>query len=287
MAGAGAMFGGTDAWLLQTGVSVRDITGSFNELGAWVDKPIGSSLQTLQIQSALTWYPRQGLAFTLTLPGALNRLDKARWAALGKVAPLDVSDEETGDPIPQETRGGGWADIALQGAWTIRDGEGYWPSLALWGGLTLPTGRANGAAAEVTGLGLPTGQAGVAMLWSDLAWSQTLNLAWQQPLTPLAAGPVPVFYLGQALLGTWQGQIEVIPDGWLGLGVTAFRAMSDLPGIAPSAGIQAKVKVTPAVEWRIAEGEGLRLAIGLDPDLGLSRNAMTDRTIGTVYYRSF
>ncbi|MBM3258902.1 MAG: hypothetical protein FJY99_04055 [Candidatus Sericytochromatia bacterium] len=285
IAGAGAMFGGMESWLLQTGVSIRDITGSFNETGAWVDKPVGSTLRSLQIQTALTWYPRQGLAFSMTLPGALNRLEGARWAALGKVAPLDVSDEETGEAIARDSQGGGLADIALQGSWTVRDGEGPWPAVAIWGGLTLPTGRAAGTAADMTGLGLPAGQAGVAMLWSDVNWSQSLNLAWQQPLTPLAAGPIPVFYLGRALLGTWQGEVELIPDGWLGLGITAFRAESDVPGLAESARLQAKVKVTPSVEWRLAEGEGIRLAVGLDPDLGLSRNAMTDRTIGTIYYR--
>ncbi|MEB3238043.1 MAG: hypothetical protein VKO64_10515 [Candidatus Sericytochromatia bacterium] len=287
LAGAGSMFGGMGNWLVQTGVSVRDITGSFNEAGAWVDKPIGSSLRSLQVQTALTWYPSDGLALSMTLPGALNRLDGARWAALGKVAPLDTSDEETGEAIPRESQGGGLADIALQGAWTVRDGEGMWPSVALWGGLTLPTGRFAGAAADMTGLGLPTGQIGVAMLWSDQMWSQSLNLAWQQPLAALSAGPVPVFYLGRALLGTWQGELEIIPDGWFGLGITAFRAQSDLPGLAESAQLQAKLKVTPSVEWRLAEGEGIRLALGLDPDMGLSRNAMTDRTLGTIYYRRF
>jgi hypothetical protein len=276
IAGAGAMFGGMESWLLQTGVSIRDITGSFNEAGAWVDKPVGSTLRSLQVQTALTWYPRQGLAFSMTLPGALNRLEGARWAALGKVAPLEVSDEETGEAIPRDSQGGGLADIALQSSWTVRDGEGLWPAVAIWGGLTLPTGRAAGAAADMTGL---------AMLWSDVNWSQSLNLAWQQPLAPLAAGPIPVFYLGRALLGTWQGEVEVIPDGWLGLGITAFRAESDVPGLADSAKLQAKVKCTPSLEWRLAEGEGIRLAVGLDPDLGLSRNAMTDRTIGTIYYR--
>lgn len=280
ISGSATLFATGGRFLVQSGVSLRDVTGSFNERGAWTEKPQGSSLLTLQGNMGLTWYPTDGWTLGLQLPVAFNRLNGAQWGGQGSISPVGEEDGLAG-----VQQGGGLGDVALQASAVAYPGDDLVPSLALWSGLSLPSGHASGAAAGFTGSGVASGQLGLSVFKLYETLELTASLGYQQPLTRPLQALSSAFYVGSAAIAQLQANWEVLPSLRLGLGATAFRGWVSDPEVASTASELAKLKLIPSVEWRFLPEQGLRFAYGADPGLGPWQNAMTDQSVTLVYFQ--
>lgn len=280
VSGSATLFAAQGKFLVQSGLSFRDITGSFNERSTWSEKPTGSSLATLQGNLGLTYYPSEGLTMGMQIPMAANQLVGAQWGAQGAINPVDAEDGVTG---PQA--GGGIGDISLQGSYVALRGDELWPSLALWGGLVLPTGNAAGNPAGFTGSGVLSGQLGLSLLRTFGPLELSASAGYQRPLTQPSQAVSSAFYVGQSLLSQLQANLEVVPGWRLGLGASAFYGEIGASDVSPTASRLGKLKLIPSVEWQLTPEQGVRLAYGADPGIGPWMNSMTDRTFFAVYYR--
>lgn len=280
VSGSSTLFASQGQFLYQTGLSFRDVTGSFNERSVWTPKPQGSTLNTVQANFGLTYYPGNEWTLGLLVPLAANYLDGALWGAQGAVVPVD--EMEGTSPLKA---GGGVGDVTLQASYVAYRGVDLWPSLAVWGGMILPSGNAAGEAATFTGSGVISGQLGLSALRSLGPVELSASVGIQRPLTEPAAGISSAFYVGQSVLGQLQANWEVHPDWRLGLGASTFYGEVSASDASPTAAKLGKLKLTPSVEWRFMPEQGLRLAYGADPGGGPWVNAMTDQTLIAVYYR--
>jgi hypothetical protein len=281
LAGASHAFAAPGRFLVQTGFNWRDVTGSFNERGAWTPKPRGSSLSTLQGLFGLTYFPSDAWSVGIQLPMAANRLHHAQWGALGALGPLD--DAYGTGPLS----GGGLGDLALQGSAVVYRGDGPWPSLALWAGLVLPSGRSSGSPADFTGSGLVSGQLGLTLLKALGPWELTAGLGYQRPMSRPAAGSSTAFTIGQVATGQAQVSVELF-SGWrVGMGASGYAGTLASADPAQADSQLGKLKLMPSVEWRFAPTQGVRAAYGADPGTGPQLNAMSDQTLFLVYYRYF
>ncbi len=279
VSGSSTLFAAQGQFLYQTIVSFRDVTGSFNERSVWTPKPQDSSLNTLQANLGLTYYPGNDWSLGMLVPVAMNSLNGAQWAAQGAVLPID--DAESGS---RSQAGGGVGDISLQASYVAFRSTDLWPSLAVWGGMILPAGNTSGEAASITGSGVVSAQLGLSALKSLGPVELSGSVGVQQPLTTPGAGAATAFYVGQSLLGQLQANWEVHPDWRLGLGASTFWGKASASDVSPTAAQLGKLKLSPSVEWRFTHGQGLRLAYGGDPG-GPWVNAMTDQNVILAYYR--
>ncbi len=281
VSGASTLFSSEANFLYQTSLSFRDVTGSFNESGTWTPKPQGSSLNTLQANLGVTYYPGNEWTFGLMVPMAANILNGAQWAAQGAVVPIDTMEGQS-----EQQFGGGFGDITLQTSYIAYRGEDIWPSLALWGGLLMPTGNAAGeAAATFTGSGTFSGQIGLSALKLLGPVELSGGIGYQRPFSEPAADVSTAFYVGQSLLGQFQANWEFAPSWRAGLGASSFYGEMAARDTSPTASKLGKIKLTPSIEWRFLEGQGVRLAYGADPSPGPWVNSMTDQNLIFSYYR--
>ena len=281
VSGASSLFASEGSFLYQTTLSARDVTGSFNERGVWTPKPQGSSLNTFQANFGLTYYPGNDWTLGLLVPITANMLDGAQWAAQGAVVPID-----TMDGAPSSQSGGGFGDVSLQASYVAYRSTGHLPSLALWGGMILPSGNAAGdVAATYTGSGVVSAQLGASILKDVGSLELSAGVGYQRPLSEPAANVSTAFYVGQSVLGQLQANWEFLPAWRLGLGASAFYGEVAARDASPTASKLGKLKLTPSVDWQFLEGQGARLAYGADPASGPWVNAMTDRNLILTYYR--
>jgi hypothetical protein len=271
--GTAGIFAQGRKMLLQQGVSFRQVTGSFNELGTWSPTPVGGSLQTLQGSLGVHLFPTPELGVGIQLPIAANALNKAAWGPYGSIMPTDVG----------PSVGGFLGDLSVQASYKLAEfdpGENASIALASWGGLTMPTGLASGDPAGLTGNGLWAGQLGLTALgqWQD--WEAIVNVGGQLPFgatnqaAPYAVGPGLVYQL--------QGNYR-IADAWrLGLTLNGFLGQSIANGGPPP--WAAKLKIMPSVTWQYWRNQGVRAALGIDPMVA-GRNSMTDATLFLVFFQ--
>lgn len=281
VSGASTLFSSEGNFLYQTSLSARDVTGSFNESGRWTPKPQGSSLNTLQANLGVTYYPGNDWTFGIQAPLAANMLNGAQWAAQGAVVPIDTMEGQA-----EFQSGGGLGDISLQTSYVAYRGEDFWPSIAFWGGLLMPTGNASGeTAAAFTGSGIFSGQIGVSALSRLGPVELSAGIGYQRPFSEPTADVSTAFYVGQSILGQLQANWEFAPTWRLGLGASAFHGEMAARDISPSASRLGKLKLTPSIEWRFMEAQGVRIAYGADPSPGPWVNAMTDQNVILSYFR--
>ena len=268
------------SWVVSTGIGLRDVTGSFNDRGAWSARPAGSRLLTWQAQSSLTWFPTADWTVGVLLPAALNDLDRAQWSGQGSIKPVDPLDlEELGssDTAPRQT-GGGLSDVALRTSWIATPGDETWPAIAWWGNLTCPTGRGQGRAADQTGTGVFQIQTGLSAWQRCEAFELSGSLGASAPLGSATGIQNAAFFLGRSLLAQAQGSVDLSESWSLSLGTLAFRSAVDSPDVAPSAATMGKLKLVGSLEWRPASGWSMRASYGADPGPVPGLNAMTDQT---------
>ena len=268
------------SWLVSSGIGLRDVTGSFNDRGAWSARPEGSRLLTWQAQSSLTWFPTADWTVGVLLPAALHDLDRAQWSGQGSIKPvdpLDLEEQGSSDTSLRQT-GGGLADVALRATWLASPGDDLWPAIAWWGNLTCPTGRGQGRAADQTGTGVIQIQTGLSawQRWDVLELSGSLGASL--PLGSATEVQNAAFFLGRSLLAQVQGSVDLSESWSLSLGTLVFRSAIDSPDVAPSAATMGKLKLVAGMEWRPATGWSLRASYGADPGFVPSLNAMTDQT---------
>lgn len=279
--GASTLFATEGRFLFQSTLSMRDVTGSFNERGNWTPKPQGTSLNTFQANLGVSYYPGNDWSFGLQVPVAANLLDGAQWAAQGAVTLIDTMEGQS-----ERQSGGGLGDVSLQTSYVAYRGEGYWPSLALWGGLIMPSGNAAGeSAATFTGSGVFSGQLGISALKTLGPVEVSAGIGYQRPFTEPAADISTAFFVGQSVLGQFQANWEFWPSWRVGLGASSFYGEMAARDTSPTASKLGKLKLTPSIEWRYLEGQGLRLAYGADPGLGPWVNAMTDQNVILSFFR--
>jgi hypothetical protein len=259
--------------LLQQGISLRSVTGSFNELGMWTGTPVGGSLQTLQGSLGVNVFPTPELGIGIQIPAAANALNKASWGPYGSIMPTDV-----GPAI-----GGALGDLSLQASYKLVEfdlGATSGLALATWGGLTLPTGLASGDPATLTGSGLWAGQLGLTALgqWDD--WEGIVNVGGQLPLGSI--GQAVPFAVGPGLLYQVQGNYRLNETWRFGMSLIGFAGQAAATsGPSPWA---TKLKLIPSVTWQWSANHGVRTALGLDPTVA-GRNSMTDATLFLVFFQ--
>jgi len=281
LSGSTLQFEPPGKFLVQTSLNFRDITGSFNERSAWTPKPQGSSITSLQGSLGLTYFPKDGWSLGLHVPMAANRLNHAQWGALGSVIPLDATNGSS------TLSGGGIGDMLLQASSVAYRGDEFWPSLAVWGGVIMPSGNAAGSPENFTGSGVWSGQVGLSLLKSVGPWEVTGSLGYQRPMTRPAEGSSTAFSIGQVATAQVQAAVEVLPGWRLGLGASGYYGAIASSDPATADSVLGKVKLMPSIEWRFVPAQGIRLAYGSDPAVGPQFNAMTDQTLFLVYYRYF
>ncbi|MEB3327783.1 MAG: hypothetical protein VKQ33_00975 [Candidatus Sericytochromatia bacterium] len=269
--GAASFFSMGARWLVQQGVSLRTVTGSFNERGAVSPVPVDGSLLTAQGTLALTHFPAPGVGLGLQLPVLGHRLERASWGMFGSVEATDAA----------ARLGGGLGDPVVQGSVQLAEWGGA--GLAAWGSASLPLGRASGEAEGLTGLGFGTGALGLVALSQWEGWELTLSGGHQRPwgqtpaANPFALGPT---WLYQAHLGRQLG------DAWrLGLGVNGWVGAWVPPAGAGAGQETAKPKLVASAQWAHSPLAGLRLALGADPEGLGARNAMRDVTLYVIGYQ--
>lgn len=274
--GSAFLFSNCANLIIQQGLSARTITGSFTETGAWNPTPTDGALNTLQGSFGVMWFPTPSASLSLSLPVVGNSLQRATWGPLGSLAPTDVG-----------AVGGGVGDVGFQGSLKLLEGE-EGSGIAGWVGGSVPSGRAIGDPAALTGAGVVNAQAGVLATHRIGAWTFTGNVGVQRPLTsPPLTGTT--FYIGNAFL--WQAQVaHIFNPGlegvWsLGLGLQGFRGEGRFgPNDVPFA--MGKLRVVPAFQYDFDLFRGFRLSAGVDPALG-GTNAMTDATFLATFYQGF
>ena len=281
LSGSNLQFMTPGKFLIQTGLTLRDVTGSFNERGAWTPKPQGSAITSLQGSLGLSYFPTDGLSFGLQVPMAANRLHHAQWCALGSVIPLDPTSGSG------SLSGSGLGDMLLQASSVAYWGDEFWPSLAVWGGLLMPSGNSAGSPETFTGSGVWSGQLGLSMLKTLGPVELTATLGYQRPMSRPAANAASPFFIGQVATAQAQAAVEVRPGWRLGLGATGYYGTLASSDPQTPESMLGKLKLMPSIEWRFVADQGLRLAYGADPGTGPQINAMTDQTLFLVYYRYF
>ncbi len=279
LSGSALQFSAPGKFLVQTGLNLRDVTGSFNERSAWTPKPTGSSLASLQATLGLTYFPTDGWSLGLHVPMAANRLHQAQWGSLGSVVPLDAT--------AGSLSGGGLGDMLLQASAVAFRGDEIWPSLSLWLGLVLPSGNSTGSPENFTGSGVWSGLGGLSLLKISGPWELTASVGYQRPMTRPPAGATSTFYIGQVATAQTQVALEILPGWRLGLGASGYYGSLGNSDPATADSMLGKLKLMPSVEWRFVPEQGVRLAYGADPGMGPQLNAMTDQTLFLVYYRYF
>ncbi|MNT11440.1 hypothetical protein D3C72_1463220 [compost metagenome] len=212
---------------------------------------------------------------------ALNRLNHAQWGALGSVIPLDSANDSG------SLSGGGVGDVMLQASTVAFRGDEIWPSIAVWGGLIMPSGNSTGSPESFTGSGVWSGQLGLSMLKAMGPWEVTASVGYQRPMTQPSAEAASPFFIGQVATAQAQAAVELLPGWRLGLGASGYYGTIASTDPAPSDSLLGKLKLMPSVEWRFVPDQGVRLAYGTDPGAGPQLNAMTDQTTFLVYYRYF
>ncbi len=268
--GAAAIFSMGHRWLIQEGVGLRAITGSFNERGDWSPMPVGGSLQTVQTTLGLSWFPSAGTSLGLQVPVVANSLDKASWGPLGSINPTDL-DRATGVAV---------GDVAVQGTARLYEGTSW--ALAGWAGATAPTGNATGDPQALSGAGVWSGSGGMIALAQPGEWELSANLGYQRPLgrPPLTAS---TFYVGDA----WLYQLQVnrrLNDSWrMGAGLNGYAGLGRF-GAGDLAVPMAKIKLMPSIQHAFTPLHGVRVALGWDPTT-LGTNAMTDLSVYAVFYQ--
>ncbi|MEB3195986.1 MAG: hypothetical protein VKP62_02175 [Candidatus Sericytochromatia bacterium] len=267
--GAASFFGMGTRWLWQQGVSLRQVTGSFNDRGSALPVPLEGSLVTLQGTTALSYFPWPGVSLGLQAPVLGHLLDRAAWGMFGSLEATDTA----------RRVGGGLGDLSLQGSSQLAEWEHA--GLAAWGSLSAPSGQAAGEATGLTGQGFWTGGAGLVGLaqWED--WEGVANAGYQLPL-----GGIPLanpFSLGP----TWLYQLHVNrrlgEHLRLGLGLNGFAGA--WVATAGPAQPTAKLKLVGSALWAFSPLTGVRLAVGLDPEHVGARNAMRDLTFYLIGYQ--
>jgi hypothetical protein len=269
--GAASLFSGSSKWLIQSGVSFRQYTGSFNERGQWSPMPEESLMQGYQALLGVLYFPTPESSIGLQLPLQGNFLSGAAWGAFGSVAPTDRSG----------VFGAGLSDLQFQGSYKFLEYENA--ALAAWGNLSLPTGQVNPSLPEwTTGAGLATASAGLLGLYKpNFDWEFFLNLGYSRALGEPATTLSP-FFVGQSLLYQLQANFQFLPRWHLGLGLNGqWGAWS-----AGSSGFQpaAKLKLVPSLQYEFDRYQGVRMAVGVDLPLA-GYNAQTDYALYLIYYQ--
>lgn len=285
--GAASLFAGGKHWLIQSGLSFRQITGSFNELGKWNPTPADSLLQSYSAVFGVMYFPDSSWSVGLQLPVQGNYLAGASWGSFGSINATDLPG----------SLGAGIGDIQLQGSYKFLELMDF--ALAGWGNLTLPTGAIKPQEpAFTTGSGIPTLAGGVLALYKPMpsgdfegepSWLDSLqheffiNLGYSQALGTPPSQSSP-FFQGQSLLYQLQWNLQFLP-GWIaGLGLNGQLG-------AWSAGANrwqpaSRLKLVPSLQYEFQPGQGIRVATGADlPVLG--SNSLTDVSVYAVYYQFF
>jgi hypothetical protein len=268
LGGAASMYALGHRFLLQESISLRGITGSFTETGAWSPPPVDGALGTLQGTMGLVYFPVRGASIGITLPAAANALSRASWGPFGSINATETP----------AAFGGALGDISLQGSYQLWNNDEL--MVSAWGGLQLPTGQAFGDPAGLTGAGLLAGQLGMTSVaqWDD--WEALVNVGTQLPIVATAAR-TGIFALGPTLLYQLQVQRLLGTDWRLGIGCSGYLGQMASGATAMPA---AKLKLTPSVTYQWDRARGVRLGLGIDPML-LGRNAMTDATLSAVFFQ--
>jgi len=268
MGGASSIFSMGRTWLIQTGFTFRSITGTFNELGQWNPKPLDSALQTYQGNVGLMFFPSTNASIGIQIPLVSSYLNNAAWGTLGSVKAT---------AIPNDS-GAGVGDVSVQGTYTFLQAGNF--ALAGWAGLSLPTGRASGDPAGLTGSGVVSGLAGL-MAFTQLGNLELGgNIGYLQPFaTP--ATTTSAFFVGRSILY----QVETnyrINDAWrVGLaanGVQGWWNLGASGGTLPTS----KIKFTPTVQYSWSMNSGIRIGTGFDSPWG--NNSLTDWSINVVFF---
>jgi hypothetical protein len=268
--GISSLFSQGQHWLVQQGVSMRDINGSFNERGEWNPVPVGGSLRSMQSTLGVTYFPSLQSSIGIQLPLIANRLDQAQWGPLGSVAPTDLG----------TTTGAALGDVIVQGSYELLEIGQF--GLGAWGGATVPTGVSAGDAAGLTGGGVYSAQAGLVGLTQLGNFELAGSVGYQRPFNRPSVA-VSTFYIGEAFLGQLQSSYR-LSDAWrLGLAVNGYLGNGHFNDVSPTVAM-GKLKVVPSVQYAWAGDRGLRLAVGYDPRLG-GTSAMTDLSTYAVFYQ--
>jgi hypothetical protein len=261
---AASLFAKDRQWLLQSGLSIRNFSGSFNERGTWNPAPQDSQITTVSGIISATYFPSLYSSVGLQVPVQATALRGATWGPLGSIAPTDLGLQV----------GGGLGDIQLQGSYTFLSNLSW--ATAAWGNLTLPTGQAQGDPQGLTGAGVFSGSAGILTVFKPMETVELfLNVGYSLPFGAPDPTQTP-FFLGQALLWQLQGNWQ-FADRWrVGLGLAGHVGAWN--GMGPNQ-LSSRLKITPSDMY-----SGVRLGVGIDPPMWGSNN-LTDNGLSLVYYQ--
>ncbi len=297
--GASSLFSQGQHWLIQTGATYRQVTGSFNDTGRFNPPPVDSYLGSLQSVLGVNYF-QDSWTLGLQLPFQLNALDGAAWGAFGSIAPTDEN----------LRYGGGVGDIQIQGAYKFLET----PTLGLagWGSLGLPTGaidlenpaNTTGSGVSILSGGLLTVYKPPARLqmarprsmwdwWTSRQQEYIFNIGYGQALNAPPSNINP-FFQGQSLMAQLQANVSLVPRWTIGLGLNgqlglwANAGANNLPTSESGASAQlaARWRVVPSVQYEMSMTQGVRLAMGADVPV-LGSNSLTDATAHLVYYQFF
>lgn len=268
--GAASIFSMGSKWLVQRGLSFRNVTGSFNERGSWNPTPVGGALQTVQGTLGVMYFPTMETSFGVQLPVLLNTLDKATWGPAGSIMPTDVG----------ATQGIAMGDVAVNGTYKLYEAD-VW-AVAAWGGANAPTGRYAGDAASLAGSGAWSGSGGLVGVSQLGDWELIGQLGYQRALGS-PSSEAALYYMDNAFTGQMRVS-KLLTDQWrAGLAVNALRGdwrTSDTAISFPTA----RYRISPNLQYAWKTSEGISFALGFDP-ASLGTNTMTDLSVYAVLYQ--
>lgn len=293
--GASSLFSSGQRWLIQSGLSYRQVTGSFNEMGTWNPTPKDSLMQSYQGVLGVNYFLDNQWTFGLQVPFQLNGLQGASWGSFGSIAAND---------LPMQY-GGGLGDIQAQAAYKFFESQEI--GWAAWSSLNVPTGRIEPeAAAQTTGSGVAALAGGILGVykpapafqnaaprdlwdwWSTRNTEYLVNVGYSHALNtpPSQASP---FFQGQSLMAQLQANVSLVPQWTVGLGLNGQLGLWSA-GSSANAGervqLSSRWRIVPSVQYELSMTQGIRMAVGVDlPTLG--SNSLTDASAHLVYYQFF
>lgn len=291
---ASSLFSSGKRWLMQSGLTYRQVTGAFNERGTLNPPPEDSLIQSYQAVFGVNYFPDEHWTLGLQLPFQVNGLAGASWGSFGSIAPNDL-------PL---NYGGGLGDIQIQGAYKFH--ETLDTGWAAWSSLSLPTGAITPESpAQTTGSGVaalaggllgvykPTphfqmaGPQDFNQWWFSRNSEYLFNIGYSQALNapPEQASP---FFQGQGLMAQLQANVSLFPQWTVGLGLNGQLGLWSGGANSENQPAQwsSRWRVVPSVQYELSMTQGVRLAAGMDLPL-LGSNSLTDASAHLVYYQFF
>lgn len=264
------IFSKNKSFLLQFGISYRDITGSFNEISKWNTKPEDSNISSLSNNISLMYFPDKNISIGIQVPIIINFFSNASYGSYGSIIPTDSNFKSSSS----------LGDINFQFTYKVYEENnlGFIP----WIRLEIPTGQSVGDIENISGSGLFKPSLGIIGIKSFGKFEIIFNIGYQYPLGSPVNSNIS-FYPGEAIMSQINTNYEIIRNIKIGLGLSTFYGKLLYNNNSLSV---FKSKILSTLQYEFSMYNGIGLSIGYEPYY-YGKNITTENNINLVFYQFF